>query len=91
MQKKKFCVNISFLASNKKKNPPSPLHILFGSGFLLIFSSLFYFCVKLTEARPLNVAQVEEFGEMLEYPTAAVMLLTAGLYLIARILKAERT
>ena len=60
-------------------------------GMLLIYLSLFRLILEITAAAPFTEAAAKRFGSMLEYPVAALMLLTASAFLIDRVLRCEDT
>ena len=53
-------------------------------GLSLIYASLFRLLFEITRTAPYPPSMAEHFGEMLEYPVAALALLTAAAYLAQR-------
>lgn len=62
------------------------LHI----GMVLIFASLFRLLYDISVSAPFPAAVAEDFGAMLEYPVAALMLLTVLTFLVDRVVRAEK-
>ena len=59
-------------------------------GMVLILTVLVYLCFTVTDAAPYSAATAEDFGRWLEYPAAALTLLTALCFLLDRVVRAEK-
>ena len=59
------------------------------AGMVLILGVLLHLLVQVVAAAPYSPATAEEFGRMLEYPVAALALLTALCFLLDRVVRAE--
>lgn len=59
-------------------------------GLWLIYLSLGRLTVEILRAAPYSPATAEDFGRMLEYPVAALMLLTASVFLVERVSQPEQ-
>ena len=59
------------------------------TGLLLILLSLLRLLYDISQAAPFPAATAEDFGAMLEYPVAALMLLTVLTFLLDRVVRAE--
>ena len=79
---------------NTVKNNPTPLltketkralHI----GMGMILASLLRLMYDVLRSAPFPTAVGERYGEMLEYPVAAMALLTALAFLLDRVVRAE--
>ena len=75
----------------KNDNPQNRLSPVttrfFCASLVLIYASLFRLIYEITAYAPFTAAGAERFGRWLEYPTAALMLLTAFAYLIERVMR----
>ena len=86
MQNKKFCMNMR--KNDNKKVRLSPVTKgIFCVGLTMIYASLFRLILDITAEIPFTAAKAELFGRWLEYPVAALMLLTASVYLIERVMR----
>jgi hypothetical protein len=86
MQNKKFCMNMR-KNDNQKKHLAPVTKGVFCVGLLLIYASLFRLILEITAQIPFTAAKAEQFGRWLEYPVAALMLLSASVYLIERVMR----
>lgn len=86
MQNKKFCMNMRKNDDPQKRLSPVTKAV-FCVGFTLIYSSLFRLILEITAQVPFTAAKADLFGRWLEYPVAALMLLTASTYLIERVIR----
>ena len=59
-------------------------------GMLPILAVLIALCFTVTDAAPYSAATAEDFGRWLEYPVAALTLLTALCFLLDRVVRAEK-
>ena len=64
---------------------------IFCGGLLLIYASLFRLIFEITAQSPFTAAKAEDFGRMLEYPVATLMLLSLFTYLTERVMRQENT
>ena len=64
---------------------------IFCFGLSLIYLSLFRLIFEITAKAPFTAAMAEDFGKMLEYPVATLMLLTVFTYLTERVVRQENT
>lgn len=60
------------------------------TGMLLILLALLCLSVQVAAAAPYSPATAEDFGRLLEYPVAALALLTALTFLLDRVVRAEK-
>ncbi len=60
------------------------------TGLSLILASLLRLLWDIVRVAPFPAAVAEDFGAMLEYPVAALALLTALTFLVDRAVRAER-
>lgn len=60
---------------------------VFCVGVTLIYASLFRLILEITAQAPFTAVKATLFGRWLEYPVAALMLLTAATYLIERVIR----
>ena len=67
---------------------PLSAHILH-TGLFFIYLSLLRLGVEIFRTAPFSPATAEDFGRMLEYPVAALMLLTASVFLVEKALRAQ--
>lgn len=86
MQNKKFCMNMRKNDKENKRLSPVTKGV-FCVGLALIYASLFRLILEITAQAPFTAAKAEVFGRWLEYPVAALMLLTASIYLIERVMR----
>ena len=84
MQKNNFCMNMN---KNGRFSLSAPAKWVLHSGLALIYASVIAMILSLPEF-PLGEKQVRYFGMLLEYPAAALMLLT-GLTLLAELVWRE--
>ncbi|MBQ8357641.1 MAG: hypothetical protein IJX39_07535 [Clostridia bacterium] len=80
----------------RKNDRRDPLFSPMGSkimrlGLVLIYLSLFRLIFEITASAPFTAAAAEDFGRMLEYPVAALMLLTASVFLVEKIMRQADT
>ena len=59
----------------------------FCAGMVLIYLSLFRLIYEITALVPFTAAKAALFGRWLEYPAAALMLLSCSAYLIERVIR----
>jgi hypothetical protein len=59
-------------------------------GLLLILAALIPLGLEVSATAPYSPATAEDYGKMLEYPVAALALLTALVFLLDRVVRAER-
>ena len=84
MQNKKFCMNMRKNDNQHKRLSPVTAGVL-GVGLALIYASLFRLILEITATVPFTAARAELFGRWLEYPVAALAVLSAAVYLIERV------
>ena len=60
------------------------------TGGILIFAALLRLIFEIQSAAPFPAAIAERFGAMLEYPAAALALLTALAFLVDRVVRVEQ-
>ena len=60
---------------------------IFYGGLSMIYASLFRLIFEITAQAPFTVAKAYGFGRMLEYPVAALMLLSVFTYLTERVMR----
>ena len=86
MQKNNFCMNMN---KNGKFRLSKLAKRVLHSGLLMIYASLIALILSLPCA-PLGESEVRYFGRLLEYPVAALTLLTALTLLAERIYRDEK-
>ena len=87
MQNNKFCMNMRKNDNQKRFLSPASKGV-FGIGIALIYASLFRLIFEITaQQTPFTAAKAEDFGRWLEYPVAALMLLSVSVYLIERVMR----
>ena len=84
MQNKKICMNMRKNDNHKKRLSPLTRGIFYG-GLSMIYASLFRLIFEIDTQAPFTAAKADAFGRMLEYPVAALMLLTVFTYLTERV------
>lgn len=68
----------------------TPANRIFSLCFPLILLCLFGVIAELSEQKELSAGAAAYYGGMMEYPTAALALLTAGVYLAELVAKKEK-
>ena len=72
---------------DQKKRLSPTTTVVFCIGVALIYASLFRLILEITAEVPFTAAKAELFGKWLEYPVAALMLLSVSVYLIERVMR----
>ena len=76
------------ISSKKAQSSLSPLtQGLLAVGLVAIFSALFFTVVAVTDAAPFPLSRAAYFGGMVEHVLAALALLTAGSFLVERVVR----
>lgn len=76
--------------SFKKSLTPTACRLL-QIGLVLIYASLFRLIFEITSLAPFTAAKAEYFGRMLEFPVAALAVLTVATYLTDRVTRKKDT
>ena len=82
------------IMKKRRKSSPSPLSratlVAYISCMLIIFIPLFYMLICLQKDLPLSGLQLKYYASVLEHILAGIAFLTAGCYLIERIVRGTR-